>query len=220
MDIFCNIFSKSADWYSVSNCWSKHESNFTLRKSRSSNICFFFFLIWFNFFFVLQKTLYFILMKPKSNSEFYAVNTTTLELQNMLRVDVSVANLSRGPIFVNDEYLCLLSSLKEVIEKNKMFKIAVKTSTYLWSGFLMSTGYSDPSLLRSKRNQSNFIAWPYAAKIVSEIFQIVWCRFRRPRKCPLSEQRRNWRRNCVVRLWKRIFVFTNCWWKGRAISYY
>ncbi len=58
--------------------------------------------------------LYFVLTKSKGNHEFYTVNTTSLELENILQVDANIPHLEPGSLFVDDEYLCLLSSSKDV----------------------------------------------------------------------------------------------------------
>lgn len=66
--------------------------------------------ICFNF----QKTLYFVLMKPKGINEIFSVNTTTLELKNLIRIDETTVNLNKGLLFVDGDFMCVLSSPKEV----------------------------------------------------------------------------------------------------------
>lgn len=55
-----------------------------------------------------------MLMKQKGNNEFYSVNKNTLELQHMIRIDTNISILTKALLFVDGDYLCSLSSPKEV----------------------------------------------------------------------------------------------------------
>lgn len=53
-------------------------------------------------------------MKPKGVNEIYSVNTTTLELKNLIRIDESIVNISKGSLFVDGDFMCILTSPEQV----------------------------------------------------------------------------------------------------------